>query len=224
MDRTAIIQSLIDKNNYQTYLEIGLSKPERNYLKIRCKNKFCVDPYEYSSDDADAPQGDEKKFIEKYILTHKMCSDYFFDTCNGNFDIVFIDGLHESEQVYRDICNSLRHLSENGIIVVHDSLPASEIAQEKVRQSVEWNGDVWRALFILKQQGLNFSVVDTDYGVAVIQYKDNLRFVYDLSNETIDGCSVDDSFTYSQVFSNKAVRDCCMNVISEDEFERKYLK
>lgn len=107
---------------------------------------------------------------------------------------------------------------------MHDSLPASEIAQEKVRQSVEWNGDVWRALFILKQQGLNFSVVDTDYGVAVIQYKDNLRFVYDLSNETIDGCSVDDSFTYSQVFSNKAVRDCCMNVISEDEFERKYLK
>ena len=41
--RIEIIQSIINKNKYQNYLEIGCDKNE-NFSKIKIKNKVGVDP------------------------------------------------------------------------------------------------------------------------------------------------------------------------------------
>ena len=50
-----------------------------------------------------------------------MTSDEYFlkikDT-GIKFDIIFIDGLHLDYQVNLDLKNSLKHLSENGFIVI----------------------------------------------------------------------------------------------------------
>ena len=48
--------------------------------------------------------------------THKMTSDEFFYNNNDKFDIIFIDGLHQYEQVIKDVKNSLNCLTKNGII------------------------------------------------------------------------------------------------------------
>jgi predicted O-methyltransferase YrrM len=63
----------------------------------------------------------------------------------GKFDIVFIDGLHISEQVVMDIQNSLDVLNPKGTIVMHDCLPINEAAQSRERLGDHWNGDVWKA-------------------------------------------------------------------------------
>lgn len=59
--RTDIINYLIWKQGYRSYLEIGLDDPEPNFTKIRCELKESVDPYDPSSNfwcgmDAGRPQ------------------------------------------------------------------------------------------------------------------------------------------------------------------------
>ena len=36
------------------------------------------------------------------------------------FDIIFVDGLHEKQQVKKDILNSIKFLKDGGTIICHD--------------------------------------------------------------------------------------------------------
>lgn len=153
MTRTEIIQALINRYNLNSYVEIGVQKKSNNFDKIRCEYKLSVDPD--SNSDADI----------------KLTSDEFFERDYINsIDIFFIDGLHESEQVGRDIENALHKLSKRGFIVVHDCNPSSELVQRVPRESKQWTGDVWRAFVELRERSdLRMYVVDTDWGCGVIQ-------------------------------------------------------
>lgn len=51
------------------------------------------------------------------------------------FDLVFIDGLHHSDQVLKDINNSLSFLEPNGVIMCHDILPSSEQYAMKLKDN-----------------------------------------------------------------------------------------
>ena len=65
-----------------------------------------------------------------------MTSDEFFDFLRTNefdrkYDVIFIDGLHKSYQVKKDILNSLQFLNPKGYIVLHDcNPPTSWMARE----------------------------------------------------------------------------------------------
>lgn len=158
MKRFDIINYLIEKNNFKTYLEIGVENPKNCFDKINLSNKTSVDPN---------PLGE---------VTHKMTSDEYFQSHVHDtiFDIVFIDGLHTMEQVDKDISNSLKHLSENGIIVLHDCNPEDEQRQMELddtrRKIRAWNGTVWKSIAKLRTQNSNLQVlvVDTDEGIGII--------------------------------------------------------
>ncbi len=64
---------------------------------------------------------------------HQMTSDAFFATNTSKFDLIFIDGLHTSDQVIKDIFNALAALAKNGVIAVHDCNPMTEEAQVRDR-------------------------------------------------------------------------------------------
>ena len=77
---------------------------------------------------------------------------------NTKFDIVFIDGLHQCEQVVKDINNSIQFLNENGKILLDDIIPLNYDEQLKVplkhevrngilKTFVPWTGDVWKTLY-----------------------------------------------------------------------------
>ena len=174
MIRSDIINHLIEKYNYQTYLEIGLGDG-RNYLRINCRHKECVDPYEGDFDRNYSV--DVNEFIREHILTYQMTSDEFFETegRDKKYDLIFIDGLHMEEQVDRDILNSLRHLNEGGRVVVHDCLPFSKEAQLPVEERIDgnWNGTVWKSIPKLALMGIEYFVVDTDFGCGIIEYHPN---------------------------------------------------
>ncbi len=90
--RTDIINRMIARQGYRSYLEIGLGGGE-HFRKVRCAEKEGVDP-----SCATTP-------------THRMTSDEFFARNRRCYDLIFIDGLHHCETVCRDICNALAALS-----------------------------------------------------------------------------------------------------------------
>lgn len=166
MKRHDIINSLITKFNYKTYLEIG-TQSFVNFNKINAFNKTCVEPFPCSSFD---PQ----------LYTFIGTSDEYFKTINKNtlFDIVFIDGDHTKEQVLKDIENSLNHLSNNGTIVCHDCLPLTELMQSKQMVKGGWTGDVWKGIAKLRieRTDLDIKVVDTDMGCGIIRRGINVPY------------------------------------------------
>jgi hypothetical protein len=197
MTRTEIINGLIKKNNYTSYLEIGVNTPAQpgyNWVGVDVLLKHGVDP--------------------NVDTTYKMTSDYFFDNhITQKYDIVFVDGLHLHEQVYRDIINSINNLNENGVIVVHDCNPVTEITQRRERASDAWHGDVWKAIVQLRIENpeLEIYTVNTDEGCGIIKKGSQELLVIDKNENHND---------YSFLEKN---REKAINLISIETFKEKYL-
>jgi len=159
--RWEIINHIAQKIGAKRYLEIGVDNGSC-MRQIQIPEKWGVDP---------APQVEGVTAATVFV---PKTSDDFFETVApqaGLFDIVFIDGLHHAEQVYRDVQNSLKILSPKGVIVLHDCNPSTEGMQIVPMIQGEWTGDVWKTIVRLRQDGLwrdRISVVSSDYGVGVI--------------------------------------------------------
>jgi SAM-dependent methyltransferase len=151
MNRTQVINEIIKKSSAKRYLEIGVSDGS-NFVNVQCEYKVGVDP------EPNSP------------ATYTLTSDEFFEKNTENFDVIFVDGLHHSDQVIRDIENSLNVLNPNGFIICHDMNPEKEEHQTIPFINGTWNGDCWRALvhFRKTRKYLNIFTVDTDYGCSII--------------------------------------------------------
>jgi hypothetical protein len=152
MNRTDIIQSLINNINAKSYLEIGISEGY-NWREIKCEHKVSVDPEPLSKADC--------------VIT----SDEFFKKNKETFDVIFVDGLHHADQVYRDIVNSIDILNEGGYIVCHDMNPLKEEHQVIPFTGGTWNGDCWKAFVNLRatRKDLEMYTVNTDHGCGIIK-------------------------------------------------------
>jgi len=151
--RWHLIQFLIDKYKYSTYLEIGCDK-DQSFSKIKIPHKVGVDPISGG--------------------TIRITSDNFYKTNKEKFDIIFIDGLHHYEQVIEDINNAIDILNDNGHILVHDCLPRTIAHQAVPRYRGSWNGDVWKSIVELRTKtDLEVFTCEIDFGVGVIKKKIN---------------------------------------------------
>jgi len=190
MKRTDIINTLISKYGYKSYLEVGTQDPKSNFDLINVECKVSVDPF---------PKGE---------VTFIGTSNEYFESIdeNSKFDIIFIDGLHHDDQVLKDIENSLNHLSDNGTIVCHDCLPTTELMQARDDHGGEWTGDVWKAIAELRIEriDLDIKVVDTDYGCGIIRRGTNIPY------QTSDN--------YKSYYYYSKNKWNMLNVISPEEF------
>ena len=145
--RHLIINSLISNHDH-AYLEIGV-ETGYTFNNVYIQNKTGVDPL---------PHFESEHLVLKtsddYFLENKSIDDYAIK----KFDIVFIDGLHQCEQVAKDINNSLQCLNENGKILLDDIIPLNydeqlnvpvkhEIRNGVLKTLVPWTGDVWKTLY-----------------------------------------------------------------------------
>lgn len=149
-DRTSLIQYLIKKNNYKSYLEIGVSNGD-NFNRIMIDHKDGVDPIGNPAN-------------------YQMTSDEFFAQNDRFYDIIFIDGLHVAEQVIKDVDHSLKWINPKGVIVMHDCLPQKEEAQFPYPVQGSWNGDVWKAAAYIRMHypNVHFCVIDMDWGCGIL--------------------------------------------------------
>ena len=198
--RLDILQALICKFKYQSYLEIGVYRGDC-FRKINIECKDGVDPSPVYSDD-------------KRI--HIMTSDQFFESLSKDkiYDLIFIDGLHDHQQGLKDINNALEHLSEDGTIVLHDCNPPNEWQQREISDfdgTGKFNGIVWRSFVETraKRGNLNMFVVDCDWGIGVIQRSDKQDFLKFKCNNK------DDITSYKWLEKN---RKMALNLISSKDF------
>ncbi len=155
--RQFIVQDIINRKNYKSYLEIGCFDNEL-FDFVNCEKKIGVDP---------VAGGNIRK-----------TSDNYFKDCNEKFDCIFIDGLHTYTQVIKDIVNSLNVLNPNGIILLHDCLPNNFFAQAIPRCQYNWNGDVWRAIVECRtKKNLDTYTCYADYGIGIIFKRENQNFL-----------------------------------------------
>jgi glycosyltransferase involved in cell wall biosynthesis len=144
--RSQIINKLTNK--YDRYLEIGVEYGEC-FNETHFVNKVGVDP--------------DPKFCSKVgqTLILKTSDDFFkqYDI-KQQFDVIFIDGMHQSEYVLRDINNCIQILSTNGTIFMDDILPLNYNEQLKIpikhyyengilKYGENWTGDVWKVVYHL---------------------------------------------------------------------------
>lgn len=162
MTRTDIINLFIQKRGYQRYLEIGLDNGN-NFYAVKCAQKEGTDP--------------SLRISEPGAQLWPLPSDAFFAQVKARdprkYDIVFIDGLHEANQVLRDVENCLRFLNDHGAIVVHDCNPKTYESQLVPWPAGYpfWHGDVWKVIALLRTRvpNLDIMVVDTDCGCGIIR-------------------------------------------------------
>lgn len=194
--RFDIINYLVEKYKLVNYLEIGVFQGE-NIRKIKAPYKNGVDPG-----------------VEGYVVPevdYPMTSDEFFELIKGHddikYDIIFIDGLHHSDQVIKDIENSLNHLVKNGFIVLHDCNPSSYETQLIPRQTIAWTGDVWKAFVDFKLNNKEFPcyVIDTDFGVGVIKNSSSIKPIFTSSD-----------ISWDQFFKDKKQ---ILNLVTWEEFK-----
>lgn len=208
MTRTDIIQYLINQYNLNSYIEVGTQRKCNNFNKIKCEFKTSVDPDPNS--DADHKMTSDE-FFKRFDRTIRLS---FMIKAMNKIDLFFIDGLHEDEQVTRDINNALALLSPRGFIVVHDCNPPSELVQRVPRPDRSltkmWYGSVWKAWIKLRsRENLRMCVVNTDCGCGIISYGMQKPLIIN-----------DNDLIYNN-FSKQ--REFWLNLISVDEFKNNLI-
>ncbi len=164
MTRTQLLQYLMTKFNYQSYLEIGCAN-DHNFNQISATIKVGVEPH------------------PAHGGTVRMTSDEFFAQNKDKFDLIFIDGLHISEQVDKDIVNSIKWLNDNGTIVMHDCSPAVEEAQRQYVVISDWNGDCWKSFVKVRSlPNLDAAVGNFDHGCGVLRVRPNSKVIQPVAN------------------------------------------
>jgi hypothetical protein len=151
-NHTELLNYIAAKIGAKSYLEIGTNNC-RNFNAIQVAHKVGVDP------DLNSP-----------CSIHKTSDEFFKDNAE-KFDLIFIDGLHHSEQVKKDFDNSFNFLSEAGVIVIHDCNPSEEKHTHIPRITKIWNGDVYRfvSTCLNGYGGINFFTIDFDHGCCVVR-------------------------------------------------------
>lgn len=129
LNRIMIINRLIRHLIAKSYLEIGVQQGEC-FRRVLCADKTGVDPDKTSA------------------ATIHLPSDRFFALFPQlelpAFDVVFVDGLHHRDQVFRDIMNARKVMAPGGAIVVHDCDPPTQQAGTREMCNGVWCGDVWQ--------------------------------------------------------------------------------
>jgi hypothetical protein len=189
MNRVELIQKVIDHNRFTKYLEIGSYKGQ-SFFPIVCKSKVAIDPK------FNIPIKRKVKWI--YKNPHNIFNKYFELTSDRFFEekkdfakkykaeIVFIDGLHTFKASLLDVLNSLKFLSKDGVIIMHDCFPPNKAGStyaNSLKEAIdmklegwtgEWTGDVWKTIVYLKEKyddKIEVYVLDTDYGLGYVKVK-----------------------------------------------------
>ena len=163
--RWELINLLSKTFSYTSYLEIGCDL-DICFNKVSIHDKIGVDPFRGG--------------------THRITSDEFFNSNTRKFDIIFIDGLHHSHQVIKDLYNSLDALSNTGIVLLHDTMPTYEwsqiipvaAAREHKDFNGGWLGDCWKAIAEARcDKNINTCTVALETGISFVKKKTNNKLM-----------------------------------------------
>jgi len=197
-NRSKIINELTKPTD--NYLEIGVEYGEC-FNEVHFLNKVGVDP-----DPKFTPKSGEiiKLTSDEYFSKNltEQSKSVFSDIKKPSFNNIFIDGMHQSEYVLKDINNSIQYLSENGTIFIDDILPFNYNEQLKIpikhyyengilKYGENWTGDVWKVIYHL-----------------IKNYRDKITYFNYFFNINFRGMGV---FKFNEVFQINLEELCIIN-------------
>lgn len=175
--RAEVVQGILSLFESPRYLEVGVNKGE-TFHKVSAHEKVAVDPkFLFDLDIARTQQGS--------ATYHEVTSDEYFGSLVSSqerFDVIYLDGLHTSEQTLRDFINAMTFLRDDGIIIIDDVRPPSYVASipdrrtfNRVREYVgsaskSWMGDVFRLVYFIETfaQQFSYRIVSDNHGQAIV--------------------------------------------------------
>ena len=189
------INLLVEKTTNARYLEIGVYKGFTFEL-IKAKQRKGIDPKP------------KCKLFPSYhnFLLETLKSDDFFANKAGFiqlFDVVYVDGLHDFLQCYKDVVNSLNILSDEGFVLIDDVKPTNSVAATKLidvnenladlidTQETQWQGDVFLVIEALIKFHFReieiWTLTSEDRLQTVVKKKINVKQIISLSDSSLQG-------------------------------------
>jgi len=220
MNRIDLINEIILRTGKTTYLEIGVARGT-TFFQINCKKKIAIDP-KFMFNGLKKLIWNYKNPTNKNNQYFSITSDEFFDKQEDfinrlkGIDVIFVDGLHTFENSLQDVLNCLKHIKEDGYIIMHDCFPPYEAAAlpTKTYPTVEerkvegwtgaWCGDVWKSIVYLRkhyESDLNISVLNTDFGLGIITIKKSVPKKLSIDKDSFNTI---DCMTYKEMKKNAA--------------------
>lgn len=177
ISRNGVVQGVLNLFEEPDYLEIGVNRGV-TFNALKAKTKVAVDPkflFDYEEVAREVPG----------TSFHETTSDDYFARIAGSdtkFDVIYLDGLHTSEQTIRDLINAISFLKPNGVIVIDDVFPSSYSASLHERADTRvllkasgdtsgaWMGDVYRLVFFVESfcQQFSYCTVNNNHGQLVM--------------------------------------------------------
>jgi hypothetical protein len=191
-DKYSAVQAVVDARGANTFLDLHGEKYAK-FLWVKAHKKISA----YTRFiEHQIPRNIKTKFFLtnlpwnffNEIYTEKA-DDFFADRAHrvipkAGVDVVLVDGDHSYEQTMSDINNCLHYLKDDGVIVIHDCSPSTEISatpaqdifaatellQDRPEWTGAWSGDTWRAIVSLRstRKDLHIFVLDCDCGLGII--------------------------------------------------------
>lgn len=156
------LNALAKINSASKYLEIGVLKGQ-TFTQVDIPYKVAVDP---------KFRFDFQSYADQQTIFHEVTSDLFFSTLaskHGEFDLIYLDGLHTFEQTLRDFRASLEYSHAHTIWLIDDTCPSSWLASipnymlKRVIHRLllvkdkRWMGDVFKVVFAIHDLFPQFS-------------------------------------------------------------------
>lgn len=178
MKRRDVIGPLLALYDAPRYLEIGV-EAGTTFHAVAAARKVAVDP--------DFRFVVPEPRITPTVAYHQTTSDDYFGRLideDDRFDVIFLDGLHTSEQTLRDLLNAVGHLAPGGVIVIDDTMPNSYAASMRSpddlmllrsrisyeQENLAWMGDVFRIAFFVETflQAFSFATIEEAPGQMIL--------------------------------------------------------
>ena len=214
-DRVTFLNMIIERMGYEKYLEIGIDNPEICFNQIKCIKKIGIDPYD---DDLGTHKWNPENIDEMIAKIegdfYHGTADEFFAKRRNKFDIIFIDGLHKELQVDKDIENALSRLRKGGLVVLHDTMPRTEmVCTNDPEAGQPWMGTVYRSFWKLRTEATDLDMCTVDKGTGFSFIRPGVNRPY--SSPQFKGHM---SFKYLNLH-----RAQVMNIIPLEHFKRSWL-
>lgn len=211
-ERLNLIAGIIEA---KSYLEIGVCKG-LTFNRVNIQKKDAVDPnFRF---DTTPHESQDVRFFEKP-------SDSFFgdnSLVKHKYDLIYLDGLHEFNQTYRDFCNSLAYSHDDTVWLIDDTNPTSyeaSLSSQSRTKSLRtntgltdnaWMGDVYRVVYAIHDFFPQFHLSTyKSHGQTVIWKNPNPRV-----NFLVNDLGQISNLDYASFVES---RDICLNFASDEE-------
>lgn len=202
-----VVNALLPLYRRPSYLEVGVWDGG-TFMAVEAARKVAVDPVFLFDVEA-------AKRAQPHAEFHEAPSDRYFGEiaeAGERFDLILLDGLHTFEQTLRDLLNAVERLNPQGLIVIDDVRPDSELAALPSRDEAtarrdagepwdrHWMGDVYRLVYFIDSfmQGWSYRITP-DMG-QLVMWRQARGGVQERSVEAIAGLSYADMLARSEVF------------------------